>query len=194
MRMKVTLRDISIFLFGGCAITLLLAGAMFMYGDLTATRFSVFATSAYFAVCSLMIYVYDCAFSKKTEDEAVNLLEGLSPIVCTLLLLALTVVFAVAVAAMAMGMTDVTPKSFTAHQEGEWIYVTYMGGPSQLNVADPGIVATVNEQPMSTPFPTTGHIAVGTSAKTLGTPGKDHVVVTVVFKDARSIVMLDTWV
>jgi FlaG/FlaF family flagellin (archaellin) len=123
---------------------------------------------------------------------------ALSPIVCTLLLLALTVVFAVAVAAMAMGMTDVTPKqrlvSFTAHQEGEMIYVTYMGGPSQLDVADPGITALVNEQPMTTPFSKTGHIEVGTSAKTLGTLGQDHVVVSVTFKDGRTIVVLDTWV
>jgi hypothetical protein len=124
--------------------------------------------------------------------------DALSPIVCTLLLLALAVVLAVVVAAMVAGMTDVTPKqrlvSFTAHQEGEWIYVTYMGGPSQLDVADPGITALVNEQPMSTPFSKTGHIEVGTSAKTLGTLGQDHVVVTVVFRDGKATTVLDTWV
>jgi hypothetical protein len=124
--------------------------------------------------------------------------DAVSPILGTVLLVILTVVLFAAFAAVAFGMVEDTPKnrmlSFTAHQEGEWIYVTYMGGPSQLDVADPGITALVNEQPMSTPFSKTGHIEVGTSAKTLGTLGKDHVVVTVVFKDARSLVMLDTWV
>jgi len=129
---------------------------------------------------------------KSNNDTAV------SPILGTVLLVILTVVLFAAIAAMVLGMPNAIPQnhmlSFTAHQEGEWIYVTYMGGPSQLDVADPGITALVNEQPMSTPFSKTGHIEVGTSAKTLGTLGKDHVVVTVVFKDARSLVMLDTWV
>jgi FlaG/FlaF family flagellin (archaellin) len=124
--------------------------------------------------------------------------SAVSPILGTVLLVILTVVLFAAIAAMVLGMPNAIPQthmlSFTAHQEGEWIYVTYMGGPSQLDVADPGITALVNEQPMSTPFSKTGHIEVGTSAKTLGTLGKDHVVVTVVFKDARSVVMLDTWV
>jgi hypothetical protein len=124
--------------------------------------------------------------------------DAVSPIIGTVLLVILTVVLFAAFAAVAFGIVEDTPKnrmlSFTAHQEGEWIYVTYMGGPSQLDVADPGIVSLVNEQPMSTPFSKTGHIEVGTSAKTLGTLGKDHVTVTVVFKDARSVVMLDSWV
>lgn len=124
--------------------------------------------------------------------------SAVSPILGTVLLVILTVVLFAAFAAVAFGMVEDTPKnrmlSFTAHQEGEWIYVTYMGGPSQLDVADPGITALVNEQPMSTPFPTNGHVAVGTSAKTLGTLGKDHVVVTVVFKDGRKEIALNTWV
>jgi len=124
--------------------------------------------------------------------------DAVSPILGTVLLVILTVVLFAAFAAVAFGMVEDTPKnrmlSFTAHQEGEWIYVTYMGGPSQLDVADPGIVALVNEQPMSTPFSKTGHIEVGTSAKTLGTLGKDHVVVTVVFKDGKASTVLDSWV
>jgi FlaG/FlaF family flagellin (archaellin) len=129
---------------------------------------------------------------KPSNDTAV------SPILGTVLLMILTVVLFAALAAVAFGMTDVIPKSrlvsFTAHQEGEMIYVTYMGGPSQLDVADPGITALVNEQPMTTPFSKTGHIEVGTSAKTLGTLGQDHVTVSVVFKDGRAVTVLDSWV
>jgi FlaG/FlaF family flagellin (archaellin) len=128
----------------------------------------------------------------RTNDSAV------SPILATLLILLLTVVLFAAIAAMVLGMPNAIPQnrmlSFTAHQEGEWIYVTYMGGPSQLDVADPGIVATVNEQPMSTPFGKTGHIEVGTSAKTAGTLGKDHVTVTVTYRDGKRSVALDTFV
>lgn len=68
------------------------------------------------------------------------------------------------------------------------------GGPNQLDVADPGIVALVNEQEMQTPFSKTGHVEVGASAKTPGTLGKDHVVVTVVYKDGKRSVALDTFV
>lgn len=34
----------------------------------------------------------------------------------------------------------------------------------------------------------------GTSAKTMGTLGKDHVVVTVTYKDGRKEIALNTWV
>ena len=129
---------------------------------------------------------------KKRTDTAV------SPILATLLILLLTVVLFAAVAAMTLNMGNTAPAirmlSFTAHQEGETIYVTYMGGPSQLDVADPGIVALVNEQEMQTPFSKTGHVEVGTSAKTAGTLGKDHVTVVTTFKDGRKMIALDTWV
>ena len=123
---------------------------------------------------------------------------AVSPILATILILLLTVVLFAVVAAIVLNMGDVAPDtrmlSFTAHQEGETIYVTYHGGPNQLDVADPGIVALVNEQEMQTPFSKTGHVEVGTSARTLGTLGKDHVVVTVTYRDGRRSVALDTWV
>ena len=123
---------------------------------------------------------------------------AVSPILATILILLLTVVLFAVVAAIVLNMGDMAPDtrmlSFTAHQEGETIYVTYHGGPNQLDVADPGIVALVNEQEMQTPFSKTGHVEVGTSAKTAGTLGKDHVVVTVVYKDGRKQVSLDTFV
>ena len=129
---------------------------------------------------------------KKHTDEAV------SPILATILILLLTVVLFAVVAAMTLNMGNTAPAirmvSFTAHQEGETIYVTYHGGPNQLDVADPGIVALVNEQEMQTPFSKTGHVEVGASAKTAGTLGKDHVTVTVTFKDGRKSVALDAWV
>jgi hypothetical protein len=123
---------------------------------------------------------------------------AVSPILGTVLLVILTVVLFASVAAMVLGMPNAIPQnrmlSFTAHQEGEWIYVTYMGGPSQLDVADPGITALVNEQEMQTPFSKTGRVEVGASARTPGTLGKDHVVVTVTFKDGRKEIALNTWV
>lgn len=124
--------------------------------------------------------------------------DAISPILGTLLLLVLTVILAVAVAALVLNMGDVAPDtrivSFTAHQEGEYIYVTYNGGPNQLDVADPGIVAKVNDQEMQTPFPKSGHVEVGTSAKTLGAIGKDHVVVITTFRDGKKQVSLDAYV
>ena len=128
----------------------------------------------------------------RTNEEAV------SPILGTLLLVVLTTVLFLTIAAMTLNMGNTAPAirmvSFTAHQEGDVIYVTYHGGPNQLDVADPGIVALVNEQEMQTPFSKTGHVEVGTSARTLGTLGKDHVVVTVTYRDGRRSVALDTWV
>lgn len=128
----------------------------------------------------------------RTNEEAV------SPILGTLLLLVLVVALAAVVVALCMNMGNTAPAirmvSFTAHQEGETIYVTYHGGPNQLDVADPGIVALVNEQEMQTPFSKTGHVEVGASARTPGTLGKDHVVVTVTFKDGRKEIALNTWV
>jgi FlaG/FlaF family flagellin (archaellin) len=124
--------------------------------------------------------------------------EAVSPILATILILLLTVVLFAACAAVVFNMGNTSPAirmvSFTAHQEGETIYVTYHGGPNQLDVADPGIVALVNEQEMQTPFSKTGHVEVGTSARTPGTLGKDHVVVAVVYKDGKRSVALDTWV
>jgi len=124
--------------------------------------------------------------------------EAVSPILGTDLILLLTVVLFVAVAAVVLIIGNTAPAirmvSFTAHQEGETIYVTYHGGPNQLDVADPGIVALVNEQEMQTPFTKTGRVEVGTSAKTMGTLGKDHVVVTVTYKDGLKEIALNTWV
>lgn len=129
---------------------------------------------------------------KHLNDSAV------SPTISMLLLLVLCVALTAVVIALVMNMGNTAPAvrmvSFTAHQEGETIYVTYHGGPNQLDVADPGITALVNEQEMQTPFTKTGHVEVGTSAKTMGTLGKDHVVVTVVFKDGKRQVCLDTFV
>jgi FlaG/FlaF family flagellin (archaellin) len=129
---------------------------------------------------------------KPNTDTAV------SPILATLLILLLTVVLFAVVASMTLNMGNTAPAirmvSFTAHQEGEVIYVTYHGGPNQLDVADPGIVALVNEQEMQTPFSKTGHVEVGTSAKTAGTLGKDHVTVTVTYRDGKRSVALDTFV
>ena len=123
---------------------------------------------------------------------------AVSPILGTVIILLLTVVLFVAVAAVVLNMGNTAPAirmvSFTAHQEGEYIYVTYHGGPNQLDVADPGITALVNEQEMQTPFTKTGHVEGGTSAKTMGTLGKDHVVVTVTYKDGRKEIALNTWV
>jgi hypothetical protein len=123
---------------------------------------------------------------------------AVSPILATILILLLTVVLFAVVAAMTLNMGNTAPAirmvSFTAHQEGETIYVTYHGGPNQLDVADPGIVALVNEQEMQTPFSKTGHVEVGTSAKTPGTLGKDHVTVVTTFRDGKKVVSLDTFV
>jgi hypothetical protein len=123
---------------------------------------------------------------------------GVSPILATILILLLTVVLFAVVAAMTLNMGNTAPAirmvSFTAHQEGETIYVTYHGGPNQLDVADPGIVALVNEQEMQTPFSKTGRVEVGASARTHGTLGKDHVVVTVTYRDGKRSVALDTFV
>jgi len=127
-----------------------------------------------------------------TNDTAV------SPILGTLLIVILTVALAGVFAMFMFGFVS-TPdmhKSIyaTAHQEGEMIYVTHLGGAGENDIADGSVTATVNEQPMSTPFPKTGKLAVGTSARAAGTLGKDHVVVVAMYKSGQSVVVLDTWV
>ena len=127
-----------------------------------------------------------------TNDTAV------SPILGTLLIVILTIALATVFAMFMFGLVS-TPEMHksvyaTAHQEGEMIYVTYLGGAGENDIVDGSVTATVNEQPMSTPFPTSGKLKVGTSARAAGTPGRDHVVVSAMWKDGRSGIVLDTWV
>lgn len=124
--------------------------------------------------------------------------DAVSPILGTLLIVILTAVLAAVFAMFMFGFVS-TPEMHkgvyaTAHQEGEMIYVTYLGGAGENDIVDGSVTATVNEQPMSTPFPASGKLKVGTSARAAGTLGKDHVVVTCQWKDGRSGVVLDAWV
>ena len=123
---------------------------------------------------------------------------AVSPIFATLLIVLLTAVIAAVFAAFIFGFVE-TPSMHksvyaTAHQEGEYVYATYIGGPGEHEIIDGSVTAKVNDQPMQTPFPKTGKLTVGTSAKTLGTLGKDHVVVTAMYTDGQSALVLDTWV
>jgi FlaG/FlaF family flagellin (archaellin) len=123
---------------------------------------------------------------------------AVSPILGTLLIVLLTIVLAAVLSAFMLGFVE-TPQMHkgvyaTAHQEGETIYVTYLGGAGENEIVDGSVTALVNEQAMQTPFPKTGKLAVGTSASTAGTLGKDHVLVTVMYRDGGTAVVLDTWV
>jgi flagellin-like protein len=124
--------------------------------------------------------------------------EAVSPILGTLLIVLLTIVLAAVFTAFMLGFVE-TPQMHksvyaTAHQEGETIYVTYLGGAGENEIVDGSVTALVNEQEMQTPFSKTGHVEVGASARTPGTLGKDHVVVTVMYKDGRKEITLNTWV
>jgi len=127
-----------------------------------------------------------------TNDTAV------SPILGTLLIVILSVALFAVFAAFIFGFVETPsmhkPVYATAHQEGEMIYVTYQGGPGESEIVDGSVVALVNEQAMQTPFPTSGKLKVGTSARTAGTIGKDHVVVSATYNDGQSAILLDTWV
>ncbi len=123
---------------------------------------------------------------------------AVSPILGTLLIVLLTIVLAAVLSAFMLGFVE-TPQMHksvyaTAHQEGETIYVTYLGGAGESEIVDGSVTALVNEQAMQTPFPKTGKLAVGTSARTAGTIGKDHVTTMVMYKDGTSSLILDTWV
>lgn len=123
---------------------------------------------------------------------------AVSPILGTLLIVILTAVLAGVFAMFMFGFVS-TPEMHksvyaTAHQEGEMIYVTYLGGAGENDIVDGSVTALVNEQPMSTPFLASGKLKVGTSARAAGTLGKDHVVVVAMYKDGWTSVILDSWV
>jgi len=78
----------------------------------------------------------------------------------------------------------------TAQQSGNTIYVTYQGGQDNQDVQSVHGVATVNNADHSMGTVT----GVGQTMSVGGSTGKDHVVVTAVFKDGSTQVITDTYV
>ena len=135
--------------------------------------------------------------------------RGVSPVIGVILMVAATIVIAAVVMGMLGGFGP--PKrtytiSLTATQEGDDIIVTYNGGPDQ-DFVDKLIFSGTDSN--MTEITWTKGVGGGTFAnKTLtgpkvgaqviaenaGTPGRDHIVVTAVFKDGTKQVVLDTYV
>ena len=136
--------------------------------------------------------------------------KGVSPVIGVILMVAATIVIAAVVLGMLGGFTP--PKrtytiSLTATQEGKNIIVTYNGGPDQDFVDKlifSGTDSNMTEIKTWTKGAGGGNFAnktltdpkVGAQviAKDAGTPGRDHIVVTAVFKDGTEQVVLDTYV
>ena len=139
--------------------------------------------------------------------------KGVSPVIGVILMVAATIVIAAVVLAMLGGFTP--PKrtytiSLTATQEGDDIIVTYNGGPDQDLVSklifsgtksDASSISWTKKVGGSAgTFHTTNNTLVNPEvgdqiiAEGAGTPGRDHIVVTAVFKDGTKQVVLDTYV
>lgn len=129
--------------------------------------------------------------------------DAISPVVGTLLLLALTVVFAAVVATLVFSMSDGFPQSkiiaATAYKPtADKIIFTYHGGQGVETCK--GVVWDVSSiyNPASSTrviMGTTGDIAtvlpVGTSAVSPAYSGQNHIVATAYFTDETQQVILD---
>lgn len=131
--------------------------------------------------------------------------EAVSPVIGVILMVAITVILAAVIAAFVFGMAgDISTSkivaataSHTADSDNNYITVTYQGG-QDADLVD-GITVLINEvdptTTSETDFVTSGGVAVGTSVKYDALEGtQNHVVVTAIFTDGSSQVILNTFV
>jgi flagellin-like protein len=125
------------------------------------------------------------AFTK--NDEAV------SPVIGVILMVAITVILAAVIAAFVFGMAGNISKTkvvaaTASHPSGTNIVVTYQGGQDHSQISTLSArVGTAAASTLST--------SVGASVSLTGVTGRtNHVVVTALFTDGTSQVILDTYV
>ena len=118
--------------------------------------------------------------------------EAVSPVIGVILMVAITVILAAVIAAFVFGMAGNITKTkivaASAYHDGTHISITYQGGQ------DAALVSSIKAQ-----------IAGGTTSKTVTSPNvgntmtlsgsfntKQHVIVTALFTDGTTQVILDT--
>jgi len=126
--------------------------------------------------------------------------EAVSPVIGTILMVAITVILAAVIAAFVFGMAGnvQTTKTVaaTATQQGNNITVTYQGGADHQSVENLTVIVTASDTGESFNETSDGKPQVGRSWTFVGngTPGRDHVVVVAEFTDGTSQVVLDTFI
>jgi len=131
---------------------------------------------------------------KFTKNE-----EAVSPVIGVILMVAITVILAAVIAAFVFGMAGNIQKTkvvaATASQNGDYIMVTWNGGPDNNVVYDYSVNVSASDDPVhiggSGGYPP---IVGNSTAFGGGTTGKDHVTVSARFLDGTQQVVLDTYV
>ena len=133
--------------------------------------------------------------------------DAVSPVIGVILMVAITVILAAVIAAFVFGMAGniSTTKNVAATASADFsgtakvIYITYQGGPDADLVKE--VTYSVNGDATTSGTLTGGDddgatVTVGAVKSVSGTTtgAKDHVVVTALFKDATSQVILDAFV
>ena len=125
--------------------------------------------------------------------------EAVSPVIGIILMVAVTVLLAVVIAAfvfgMASGITKTKSVAATARQIGSNIIVTWQGGPDNAMVSNYTIVvATGNSSPVNKTLQVPGNLVGNATTLTgYGTPYPDHTIVVGTFTDGSQQVILDTY-
>ena len=126
--------------------------------------------------------------------------SAVSESIGVILVVALTVIMASIIAAYMFGMMNGVPQSrsiaiTTVQSDPNTILVTYYGGPDQGSLENISILWPDNTR-QDVPFPKVGDVYKGTNIGPTpnATPGKDHVVVTAIFKNNVQQVALESFV
>jgi flagellin-like protein len=126
-------------------------------------------------------------FLKENED-------AVSPVIGVILMVAITVILAAVIAAFVFGMASSVQSTksvaATAKQTGNDIWITYQGGPDNVDVS--GYNITVNGVLYSNYVPSVGNVSKFGGGATPS--GKNPVTVIAAFTDGSQQVILDTTV
>jgi len=136
---------------------------------------------------------------KKLRDDE----RAVSPVVGVILMVAITVIMAAIIGAFVYGYggSMVSAKNvaavahFTNKAGTDYVAVTYMGGPDQGEVSSlDAMVVKEDGSAVGTPVGTLSGVGTTETFPNADDRGKNHVVVTAVFLDGTSGVILDTYV
>jgi len=137
---------------------------------------------------------------KKTSTYGKGSEDAVSPVIGVILMVAITVILAAVIAAFVFGMAGNVSKSrnvaITAQKASKSgapvIILTNNGGPDAGSLTS----FTLTTDGSTSTLPGGGNAALGTSVGStvtmFGSSAKNHVIVTALFNDGSSQVMLDT--
>jgi len=130
--------------------------------------------------------------------------DAVSPVIGTILMVAVTVILAAVIAAFVFGWTGPLQRTksvgATATQQGTAIVITYQGGQDQNQVSAYGLnVSILSSDGNAITYPGAGQMGLEAKVGNItrfggGTSGQDHVTVTAAFTDGSQQVILDSYV